>query len=149
MVDIVMQTMPAESEVHVARNFLTKILRSSMRYRIAVGLCLVTPWPCRPETRVSHPLPCAVLPVAVLFTCKMKIKCLSWLSCVIFTGFCRTCERQCSIFSVSFSLVDECWSYFRNKLPVFIVLNWSGFTLPFPPHMHFRKNRFKGYVTCC
>ncbi|XP_016097523.1 protein Shroom2-like isoform X2 [Sinocyclocheilus grahami] len=31
MVDIVTQTMPAESEVHVARNFLTKILRSSMR----------------------------------------------------------------------------------------------------------------------
>nr|XP_005172997.2 protein Shroom2-like isoform X1 [Danio rerio] len=31
MVDIVTQTMPAESDVHVARNFLTKILRSSMR----------------------------------------------------------------------------------------------------------------------
>ncbi|XP_016363746.1 protein Shroom2-like isoform X1 [Sinocyclocheilus rhinocerous] len=31
MVDIVMQAMPAESEVHVARNVLTKILRSSMR----------------------------------------------------------------------------------------------------------------------
>ncbi|XP_052425226.1 protein Shroom2 isoform X4 [Carassius gibelio] len=31
MVDIVMHTMPAESEVHVAGNFLTKILRSSMR----------------------------------------------------------------------------------------------------------------------
>ncbi|KAI7795188.1 putative protein Shroom2-like [Triplophysa rosa] len=31
MVDIVTHTMPAESDAHVARNFLTKILRSSMR----------------------------------------------------------------------------------------------------------------------
>ncbi|KAM6945338.1 protein Shroom2-like [Aplochiton taeniatus] len=31
MVDIVSQTMPSENDVHVARNFLTKILRSSMR----------------------------------------------------------------------------------------------------------------------
>ncbi|KAA0707397.1 Protein Shroom2 [Triplophysa tibetana] len=31
MVDVVTHTMPAESDAHVARNFLTKILRSSMR----------------------------------------------------------------------------------------------------------------------
>ncbi|XP_036442307.1 protein Shroom2 isoform X2 [Colossoma macropomum] len=31
MVDFVTQTMPAESDIHVARSFLTKILRSSMR----------------------------------------------------------------------------------------------------------------------
>ncbi|XP_067315836.1 protein Shroom2 isoform X4 [Pseudorasbora parva] len=31
MVDIVAQKMPSESDVHMARNFLTKILRSSMR----------------------------------------------------------------------------------------------------------------------
>lgn len=62
MVDIVTQTMPAESEVHVARNFLTKILRSSMRYCGAVGLCLVTPSPVRscsyhPSTRPPLPDP--------------------------------------------------------------------------------------------
>ncbi|XP_028835376.1 protein Shroom2 isoform X2 [Denticeps clupeoides] len=38
MVDIVTQTMPAESEVHVARNFLTKILRSSMRKNRSKGM---------------------------------------------------------------------------------------------------------------
>lgn len=32
MVDIVAQKMPSENDVHVARSFLTKILRSSMRY---------------------------------------------------------------------------------------------------------------------
>lgn len=33
MVDMVSpHSMPSESEVHVARSFLTKILRSSMRY---------------------------------------------------------------------------------------------------------------------
>lgn len=92
MVDIVTQTMPAESEVHVARNFLTKILRSSMRYCGAVGFCLVilspvviTHQPVRPcQTRVSHPLPCGVLAVAVLFTCKTGIICLSLLSCCQF-----------------------------------------------------------------
>lgn len=84
MVDIVTQTMPAESEVHVARNFLTKILRSSMRYRAAVDICLVTPAPHNPvvithqcirpgRTPISHPLPCGVLAVAVLFTCKTGI----------------------------------------------------------------------------
>ncbi|MED6246021.1 hypothetical protein ATANTOWER_011827 [Ataeniobius toweri] len=31
MVDIVAQKMPSENDVHVARSFLTKILRSSMR----------------------------------------------------------------------------------------------------------------------
>lgn len=55
MVDIVTQTMPAESEVHVARNFLTKILRSSMRYRAAVGLCLVTP-ALRDPVVITHQL---------------------------------------------------------------------------------------------
>lgn len=88
MVDIVTQTMPAESEVHVARNFLTKILRSSMRYCGAVDLCLVnlspvviTHQPLRPcQTQVSHPLPCGVLAVAVLFTCKNGIIRLSLLS---------------------------------------------------------------------
>lgn len=53
MVDIVTQTMPAESEVHVARNFLTKILRSSMRYRAAVDICLVTPAPHNPVV-ITH-----------------------------------------------------------------------------------------------
>ncbi len=117
MVDIVMQTMPAESEVHVARNFLTKILRSSMRYSAAVTPALHDPVVItdRVQTRVSHPLPCVVLAVAVLFTCRMGIMCLSWLSCVISTGFCRTCERQCSVCSVSCGLIDVCWSYVKNK----------------------------------
>lgn len=40
MVDVVSpSTMPSETEVHVARSFLTKILRSSMRYH-PVSLCL-------------------------------------------------------------------------------------------------------------
>lgn len=38
MVDVVStRAMPSESEVRVARSFLTKILRSSMRYQPASG----------------------------------------------------------------------------------------------------------------
>ncbi|XP_053742274.1 protein Shroom2 isoform X2 [Synchiropus splendidus] len=37
MVDIVAQKMPSENDVHVARSFLTKILRSSMRRNEPVG----------------------------------------------------------------------------------------------------------------
>lgn len=32
VVDIVAQNMPSENDVHIARNYLMKILRSSMRY---------------------------------------------------------------------------------------------------------------------
>lgn len=38
MVDIVAQKMPSENDVLVARSFLTKILRSSMRYEPAASL---------------------------------------------------------------------------------------------------------------
>lgn len=42
MVDIVAQKMPSENDVHVARSFLTKILRSSMRYgSVAPSLSVV------------------------------------------------------------------------------------------------------------
>lgn len=34
MVDYVTLKMPSENDVHVARSFLTKILRSSMRYGV-------------------------------------------------------------------------------------------------------------------
>lgn len=42
MVDVVSSgTMPSETEVHVARSFLTKILRSSMRYHQPAALFLL------------------------------------------------------------------------------------------------------------
>ncbi|CAG10267.1 unnamed protein product [Tetraodon nigroviridis] len=57
MVDVVStRTMPSESEVRVARNFLTKILRSSMRYQSASTPCSLVvfserPWKNDPVSR--------------------------------------------------------------------------------------------------
>lgn len=39
--DIVSHKMPSENDVHVARSFLTKILRSSMRYGPVCGFIVV------------------------------------------------------------------------------------------------------------
>lgn len=48
VVDVVAQRMPSENDVHVARNYLMKILRSSMRYstyfRSASSVSLPTDW---------------------------------------------------------------------------------------------------------
>ncbi len=49
MVDIVAQKMPSESDVHMARSFLTKILRSSMRYGINVSTRNPTSFPVPPS----------------------------------------------------------------------------------------------------
>lgn len=49
MVDIVAQKMPSESDVHMARSFLTKILRSSMRYGINVSTRNPTSFPVPPR----------------------------------------------------------------------------------------------------
>lgn len=49
MVDIVAQKMPSESDVHMARSFLTKILRSSMRYRINISTRKPTSFPVPPS----------------------------------------------------------------------------------------------------
>lgn len=49
MVDIVAQKMPSESDVHMARSFLTKILRSSMRYGINVSTRIPTSFPVPPS----------------------------------------------------------------------------------------------------
>lgn len=40
--DIVNHKMPSENDVHVARSFLTKILRNSMRYSFVYGFMLIT-----------------------------------------------------------------------------------------------------------
>lgn len=40
--DIVSQKMPSENDVHVARSFLTKILRSSMRYDPVCGFIVIS-----------------------------------------------------------------------------------------------------------
>ncbi|KAG9348911.1 hypothetical protein JZ751_029228 [Albula glossodonta] len=60
MVDIVAQKMPSESDVHVARSFLTKILRSSMRYSIVAFATSVPARATLPsvqseELQSSHP----------------------------------------------------------------------------------------------
>lgn len=48
VVDVVAQRMPSENDVHVARNYLMKILRSSMRYSTdstsASSVSLPTDW---------------------------------------------------------------------------------------------------------
>lgn len=91
MVDIVTHTMPAENEVHVARNFLTKILRSSMRYCALVTLNLIPSWPCRYYPSACLPLPdLGVISsamwhrVVVVFMCRMGITCFIWLACCYF-----------------------------------------------------------------
>lgn len=57
MVDIVAQKMPSESDVHMARSFLTKILRSSMRYGMNVTVS-------RP---ISFPPPTSVVRSTIIF----------------------------------------------------------------------------------
>lgn len=56
MVDIVTQKMPSENDVHVARSFLTKILRSSMRYGSVVSLS---------STYSLFSTPCAIIMLVI------------------------------------------------------------------------------------
>lgn len=95
MVDVVSaRTVPSETEVRVARSFLTKILRSSMRYHESVcpslifshgvfALCFVSrglSWIAhRPKSGASVQKTCLYLYSVFLFCCGVMV--LMWFRC--------------------------------------------------------------------
>lgn len=52
--DIVNHKMPSENDVHVARSFLTKILRNSMRYSFVYGFILISRISLFSTSRAHH-----------------------------------------------------------------------------------------------
>lgn len=124
MVDIVALKMPSENDVHVARSFLTKILRSSMRY-------------------ASHAerLPLLVLPSRLASTCRHPaLRFMSFLCLhqhvrlrhpVVHVSRCSRCAA-CSV--LSFMLCVHLNGKIKSQI---------FFSLP----CRLRKNRFKGYVS--
>lgn len=84
MVDIVTQKMPSENDVHVARSFLTKILRSSMRYGSACGFiviistCSLCSTPCA-LNHVDHSSSHIFIFIPLVATLPWFITCPHWI----------------------------------------------------------------------
>ncbi|XP_034036473.1 protein Shroom2 isoform X1 [Thalassophryne amazonica] len=145
MMDIVAQKMPSENDVHVARSFLTKILRSSMRYDLVASLAfvLVSFFCC------SLPSSLAYAHSHINHSCHDNIFILLVAACPV-CGLPAPTGMEFDIhYIVEHALAISPWHaymfclYLKRNETAFMSAVYC-FKICLSPHMPRRKNRFKG-----